>query len=120
MRFRLVLLAAVLCGCSSLHPISAAPTPVALTEYLRTHQRPALMITDTTGRTRWVYDARMSGDTLRGLRTTDRFSEPIVIPIGQVSGAAAQEFSAIRTLGLAGVVFTVLAFIALTMPRAVY
>lgn len=116
---RLILLAVVLSGCSRLRPIATAPTPATLTEYLRTHQRPTLRVTDSTGRSRWLYDSRMSGDTLQGLRTPDRFSAPVVYPVNQLNDVAAQEFSVTRTLGLLAGFAGALGLIALMMRPTV-
>src|SRR6267154_1541982 len=89
----------VLVACSVTRPTSL-PTPSASAQDRTIY--PALLITDSTGRARWVYDAWVEGDTLRGLRAADAPRERIAVPLSQVTAVAAPRFSTGRSVGLVG------------------
>lgn len=79
----------------------------------------ALLVTDSSGRTRWVYDAWVERDTLRGLRfRTSR--ERIAVPMNRVVAVAAPRFSAGRTAGLLGGLAGAAVAVVLLFPDPVY
>jgi len=107
----------VFLACSVTRPMSL-PTPSAGEEGRTLY--PALWVTDATGRARWVYDAWVERDTLRGLRGPAPSRERIALPISQVRAVAAPRFSPGRTVGLiGGLVGLVLASVLLA-PEPVY
>src|SRR5512144_1947239 len=89
-------------ACTVTRPIAPNPAPASIQEYLRAHPRAALKVTDSTGQARWVYDASVSADTLRGVRSTTMPRQPVTIPLHEVTGVSATRLSAGRTLGLFG------------------
>ena|SRR2546425_12186806 len=107
----------VFLACSVTRPTSL-PTPSA-SEQGRTIY-PALLVTDSTGRARWVYDAWVERDTLRGLRAPEAPRERIALPMRQVMAVAVPRFSPGRTVGLiSGLVGVVVAAVLLA-PDPVY
>ena len=107
----------VFLACSVTRP-ALLPTP-SPTHQSRTSYR-ALLVTDSAGHARWVYNAWVEGDTLRGLRSPDMPRERIALPINQVRAVAAPRFSPGRTVGLiAGLGGAVMAVFLLT-PGPVY
>jgi len=107
----------VLLACSVTRP-ALLPTPSPTHQGRSTY--PALRVTDSAGRARWVYNAWVDGDTLRGLRSPDMLRERIALPINQVRAVAAPRFSPGRTVGLiAGLGGVVMAVFLLT-PDPVY
>ena len=105
----------MLLACSVTRPaLLPTPSPTHRNAYR------ALLVTDSAGRTRWVYNAWVEGDTLRGLRSPDMLRERIALPINQVRAVAAPRFSPGRTVGLiAGLGGVVMAVFLLT-PDPVY
>jgi len=107
----------VFLACSVTRP-AFLPTPSPTEQGRTTH--PALLVTDSAGRARWVYNAWVEGDTLRGLRSPDMPRERIALPIDQVRAVAAPRFSLRRTVGLiAGLGGVVMAALLLA-PDPVY
>ena len=107
----------VLLACSVTRPTSL-PAP-SVSEQRRT-MYPALLVTDSTGRARWVYNAWVERDTLRGLRYPEASRERIALPVSQVMAVAAPRFSPGRTVGLiAGLGGVVIAALLLA-PEPVY
>ena len=88
----------VFLACSVTRPISlpAPSTSEHPTKYA------ALLVTDSTGRARWVYNAFVEGDTLRGVRNPQGGRERLALPLSHVKSVAAARFSTGRTLGLVG------------------
>jgi len=81
---------------------------------------PALLVTDSTGRARWMYEAWVEHDTLRGLRAPEGSRERIALPMSQVMAVATPRFSPGRTVGLiSGLVGVVVAAVLLA-PDPVY
>ena len=113
----LIVLAA---GCTATRPVAQIPTPETILDYLRAHPHSALRVTDSTGGARWIYDATLDGDTLRGLRASTMPRELVAIPTGRIRSVAAPKFSASRTLGLIGGILAVGAVFALTTPGPTY
>src|SRR5436309_2521221 len=107
----------VLLACSVTRPTSL-PAPSASAQDRTIY--PALLVTDSTGRARWVYDAWVEGDTLRGLRAADAPRERIAVPLSQVKAVAAPRFSTGRTVGLIGGVVGVVLAAVLLAPDPVY
>ena len=107
-------------GCSVTRPIAPVPAPEAVENYLRAHPNAALRVVDSTGRARWVYDASLNADTLRGLRAPTMPRQPVAISLGETREVAAPRFSAVRTLGLVGGILAVVAGLALMAPDPVY
>ena len=105
----------VLLACSVTRPaLLPTPSPTHRSTYR------ALLVTDSAGRARWVYNAWVDGDTLRGLRSPDMLRERIALPINQVRAVAAPRFSPGRTVGLiSGLVGVVVAAVLLG-PHQVY
>jgi len=107
----------VFLACSVTRP-AFLPTPSPSEQGRTTY--PALLVTDSAGHARWVYNARVEGDTLRGLRSPDMPRERIAMPIDQVRAVAAPRFSPGRTVGLiSGLVGVVVAAVLLG-PHQVY
>jgi hypothetical protein len=104
----------VVLACTVTRP-THVPAPSA-SEHRRTY--PALLVTDSSGRTRWVYDAWVERDTLRGLRFRET-RERIVVPINQVVAVAEPRFSAGRTAGLLGGLAGVAVVVVLLFPDPV-
>ena len=107
----------VFLACSVTRPaLLPAPSP--------THQGrttyPALLVTDSAGRARWVYNVWVESDTLRGLRSPDRPRERIALPINRVRAVAAPRFSPGRTVGLIAGLGGVVMGIFLLAPAPVY
>jgi hypothetical protein len=92
----------VLAACSVNRPVALAPGPAGVTEYLAAHRPSDLLVTDSAGRSRWVHNPTLDGDTLRGLRNRELPRERLAIPVMQVRSLAAPQFSTGRTLGLVG------------------
>jgi len=113
----LIIVPIVLLACSVTRPAflrTPFPTEQGRTTY------PALLVTDSAGRARWVYNAWVEGDTLRGLRSPDMPRERIALPIDQVRAVATPRFSPGRTVGLiAGLGGVVIAALLLA-PEPVY
>lgn len=107
-------------ACSVTRPVAPTPTPANIQEYLAHHPKTPIKIVDSTGRSRWIYEASLRGDTLRGLATTTMPRTPIAMDLRQVSQVAAPRFSATRTLGLLGGLAALLALYALALPEPVY
>ena len=107
-------------ACTVTRPIAPAPAPESIQEYLRAHPRTALRVTDSTGQVRWVYDAFLSADTLRGLRSTTMPRRPVTIPLTELSAVSASRLSAVRTLGLFGGILAVGVVLALSGPGPIY
>src|SRR2546422_5425803 len=74
-RRRALALPAVVVACSVNRPISPTPEPAAVANYLAAHHHPDLLVTDSVGHSRWLHNARLDGDTLRGLRSEEHTSE---------------------------------------------
>ena len=110
----------VLVACNVNRPIEVAPHPESLATYLGTHRPADVLVTDSAGRTRWFYDARLSGDTLRGSSIRDMASPKVAIPLAHVRSLAVPRFSPGRTFGLAGGILATLAVVALMTPKPVY
>jgi hypothetical protein len=107
-------------ACSVTKPVSPAPTPASIQEYLARYPHATLRIADSTGRTQWIYDANLRGDTLRGLRSATMPRDSIAMPLRQVSEVAAPRFSATRTFGLVGALAALVGLYALLLPDPVY
>ena len=104
-------------ACSVTRP-TALPVPSASAQDRITY--PALLVTDSTGRARWVYDAWVEGDTLRGQRAADAPRARIAMPLSQVKAVAAPRFSTGRTVGLIGGMVGVVLAAVLLAPDPVY
>lgn len=108
-------------ACSVTKPVAPAPTPASVQAYLSDHDHATLRVADSSGRKQWIYDARLRGDTLRGLRNATVRWDSLAIPLVGVSEVAAPRFSATRTLGLLGGLAAIVGFFALVMePRTDY
>jgi hypothetical protein len=97
-----LVLPAVVVACSVNRPISPTPEPAAVADYLAAHHHSDLLLTDSVGHSRWLHNARLDGDTLRGLRSRELPREQVAIPLTQVRSVAAPQFSTGRTAGLVG------------------
>lgn len=116
-----VVLLVALTACMHTRSLAPVPSPARIDAYLQAHPRAVLRITDSTGHGRWLYEATMTGDTLRGFRTNAVAPrQPMAFPVSQLVGVEAQEFSAVRTVGFFVGIGTVIALIALTMPPPDY
>src|SRR2546423_15143120 len=117
---RALLLAFALTGCTAMHPVASAPTPVSIQAYLDRHPHAAVQVIDTLGRGRWIYDAGVHGDTLLGVRNTSPPWDPIALPFSQIRDVCAPRFSMVRTAGLLGGVVAIVGVTALSAPKPVY
>lgn len=117
MKHTLLAVPLVLLACSVTRPMSL-PAPVAGAQPATVY--PALLVTDSAGHRRWVYAARVEGDTLRGLRGPEPSRERLALPLSQVRAVAAPRFSAVRTAGLVGGLVGVAVVAALLAPDPVY
>jgi hypothetical protein len=88
--------------------------------YLRDHPNAVLRVIDSTGRTRWVYETSLNGDTLRGFRVPTMPRQPVAIRLGETREVAAPRFSAVHTLGLVGGILALVGGLALMAPEPVY
>src|SRR3989449_402698 len=114
-------LPAVVVACSVNRPISPTPETAAVANYLAAHHHPDLLVTDSVGHSRWLHNARLDGDTLRGLRSRELPREQVAIPLTQVRSVAAPQLSTGRTAGLVGGVLGALLITVVAFgPQAVY
>ena len=72
------------------------------------------------GRSQWIYEAELRGDTLRGLRTSTMPRDSIAVAVIQITEVAAPRFSTTRTLGIVGGLAAVAGIWALMAPQPVY
>ena len=72
------------------------------------------------GRSQWIYEAELRGDTLRGLRTSTMPRDSIAVAVTQITKVAAPRFSTTRTLGIVGGLAAVVGIWALMAPQPVY
>ncbi len=79
--------ALLLTGCSATRPVTSAPTPASIQGYLDRHPHAALRVADSTGRSQWIYEAELRGDTLRGLRTSTMPRDSIAVAEPWLSGS---------------------------------
>jgi len=79
-----------------------------------------LRVADSTGRSQWIYEAELRGDTLRGLRTSTMPRDSIAVAVIQINEVAAPRFSTTRTLGIVGGLAAVVGIWALMAPQPVY
>ncbi len=112
--------ALLLTGCSATRPVTSAPTPASIQGYLDRHPHAALRVADSTGRSQWIYEAELRGDTLRGLRTSTMPRDSIAVAVIQINEVAAPRFSTTRTLGIVGGLAAVVGIWALMAPQPVY
>ena len=117
MKLVLIVASIVSLACSVTRP-TALPTP-AVGEGGRTVYR-ALLVTDSSGRTRWVYDAWVDRDTLWGRRNPQVSRERIALPISAVRAVAAPRFSTARTVGLISGLAALVGVAVLLAPDPVY
>ena len=110
----------LLTSCSATGPVASAPTPASIQGYLDRHPHAALRIADSVGRSQWIYEAELRGDTLHGLRTSTRPRDSIAVAVIQITEVAAPRFSTTRTLGIVGGVAAVVGIWALIAPQPVY
>ena len=111
----------LIAACGVTKPVAPTPTPVSIQAYLSEHSHSTLRVTDSSGRKRWIYDARLRGDTLRGLRNANVRWDSLAVPLEGVSEVAARRFSPTRTLGLLGGLAAIVGFVAIaTKPETVY
>ena len=103
-------------GCSVTRPFSL-PTP-AVGEDPASY--PALLVTDNTGRSRCLYDARMERDTLRGLESAGASRPRVAIPMSEVRAIAEPRFSVGRTVGLISGLAAAVVAAVLMAPDPVY
>jgi hypothetical protein len=115
-----LLLFLVLPACTVTRPIATSPAPQSLENYLRAHPRAALRVVDSTGRARWVYEATLRADTLRGLRAPTMPRQLVTIPLGEVAEVGASRMSPVRTLGFIGGILALGAALALMAPGPTY
>lgn len=115
-----VVIAVLMTSCTITRPVAVAPTPSSLEEYLRGRTRAALRITDSVGRRRWVYDAIVRGDTLRGSRSQTTPRDSIAVPLNQIREIAVSRYSATRTLGFVGGLVALVGLLALLAPDPTY
>ena len=92
------------------------PHPEPLTAYLRTHRPAHILVADSTGETRSLYDAQLQGDTLRGTSKRVPPAQRLTIPLASVQSVTVPRFSAVRTLELAGAVVAVVGIVKLLLP----
>jgi hypothetical protein len=118
--FLSVAIVLLLTDCSSVRPVTSAPTPASIQSYLESHPHVGLRLIDQRGRGQWIYDVQVRGDTLYGLRNPSMPRDPIAVPFSQVTGVEAPRFSAARTLGLVGGLAAIAGVMALTGPKPVY
>src|SRR6266513_4114427 len=111
---RAVLLVLALIACTAIHPVTSAPTPISIQAYLDRHPDAAVQVIDTLGRGRWIYDARVHGDTLLGVGNTSPPWDPIALPFSQIRDVRAPRFSMVRTAGLLGGVVAIVGVTALS------
>jgi hypothetical protein len=110
----------LLTGCAITRPVIANPTPSSIQEYVQ-HRAPAtLLVSDSSGHKRWVYNAVVAGDTLRGRRTTTNPPVAINIPLNQINGVAESRYSSGRTLALVGGIAALVLVLALNAPPPTY
>ncbi len=91
-----------LSACTVNRPVALTPDPGAMADFFATHHPTDVLVTDSSGHSRMVHDPRIDGDSLRGLRNRELPRERLSIPLAGINGIAVPEFSAGRTLGLAG------------------
>ncbi len=107
-------------ACTITRPAVTNPTPASIQDYLQHRPRPALLISDSSGRKQWVYSTEVVGDTLRGRRTQTNPPDPVAIPLDQISGVAASRYSTSRTLLLLGGLASFALVLALNAPTPTY
>jgi hypothetical protein len=103
--FSVALLAAALlfASCTYNRPVTLAP-PESIASYLAAHHPSDVLVTDTSGRARWVHDPRLDGDTICGSHYHDFTRPRVAIPVDVIRSLATPHFSLGRTLGLLGAV----------------
>jgi hypothetical protein len=107
-------------GCTVTRSIAPAAAPETIESYLRTHPHAALRVTDSTGRARWVYDASLGADTLRGFRASTMPRQSLTIPVREIRQVAAPRFSPVHTMGFIAAIGALVAGLAIMAPDPVY
>lgn len=117
MRHLVLAIPLLLIGCSVTRPLSL-PTPAGTEN--RPSVYPALRVTDSAGRARWVYNARVEGDSIWGSRHPGASRPRIAVPLAEVRTLATPHFHVGRTVGLIGGLAGVVVAAALLAPDPVY
>jgi len=94
----------ILSACAVNRPVALSPDSGALAGFLAAHHPTDVLVTDSSGHSQMVHDPRIDGDSLRGLRNRELPRLRLAIPVNTISAIAVPEFSAGRTVGLAGAI----------------
>src|ERR1041384_2345737 len=112
-----VIAAALVCAaCSSVRPLTPTPTPLSIQQYVVRHPHSDLRVSDSLGRSRWIHNVEVHGDTLRGIRDPSLPRDRIAIPLTEITQLAVSQFSAGRTVALIGGVAAVAGVWAVMLP----
>src|SRR5258707_14536196 len=91
-------------GCAVNRPVILSPDPGTISEFFAEHNPKYILVIDSSGHSQIVHDPRLDGDSLRGLRNRELPRLRLSIPVNTISRIAVPQFSAGRTLGLAGAI----------------
>jgi len=97
-----LLLVAAMAACTVNRRVEVAPEPEAVSRYLEASRPADLQVTDTTGRTTWLHNPRIAGDSLVGVAGRDDPRARRAVPLTAIRTLAVPQFSTGRTLGLVG------------------